>query len=600
MTGHFTARFESLMSNEALDATRKSWPTLKRLLGYTTGRRKGLLIAAIGMAGYAAVDTYMLSLIKPLLDEGLSGKQNSVMLWLPIMIMILVALRGVCNFTSDYFMAWVGNTVVMRLQRAVFSHLMGMPLSFFDKHNTGTLLSKVTYDAGQVSSAASSTLISLIREGCTVIGLLVLMFYYSWQLSLIFFIVGPVVAVLISVISKRFRKLSRQLQHAMGNITTSTEQMLRGHREVLMFGGQEIEAGRFDKVSNSVRQQNMKMVVADAVGSPIVQFIASTALSLVLYLATFPEISHTLTAGSFAAVISALFGLMKPLKSLTQVNVQFQRGIAACQSLFDVIDLPLEQDNGQLQLGHAAGKIEFRDVTFTYPTKDAPALRNISFNIEPGKTVALVGRSGSGKSTIASLLTRFYDIQEGTILLDDQDIREYRLRDLRRQFALVSQNVHLFNDTIANNIAYAAEEQFTREQIIEAAKLANADEFISKMPQGYDTVIGENGANLSGGQRQRLAIARALLRDMPVLLLDEATSALDSESERKIQTALESLTKNRTTIVIAHRLSTIEKADEILVIDDGQIVERGSHDQLLEMGGAYALLRRTQMGVQTA
>lgn len=600
MTGHFTARFESLMSNEALDATRKSWPTLKRLLGYTTGRRKGLLIAAIGMAGYAAVDTYMLSLIKPLLDEGLSGKQNSVMLWLPIMIMILVALRGVCNFTSDYFMAWVGNTVVMRLQRAVFSHLMGMPLSFFDKHNTGTLLSKVTYDAGQVSSAASSTLISLIREGCTVIGLLVLMFYYSWQLSLIFFIVGPVVAVLISVISKRFRKLSRQLQHAMGNITTSTEQMLRGHREVLMFGGQEIEAGRFDKVSNSVRQQNMKMVVADAVGSPIVQFIASTALSLVLYLATFPEISHTLTAGSFAAVISALFGLMKPLKSLTQVNVQFQRGIAACQSLFDVIDLPLEQDNGQLQLGHAAGKIEFRDVTFTYPTKDAPALRNISFSIEPGKTVALVGRSGSGKSTIASLLTRFYDIQEGTILLDDQDIREYRLRDLRRQFALVSQNVHLFNDTIANNIAYAAEEQFTREQIIEAAKLANADEFISKMPQGYDTVIGENGANLSGGQRQRLAIARALLRDMPVLLLDEATSALDSESERKIQTALESLTKNRTTIVIAHRLSTIEKADEILVIDDGQIVERGSHDQLLEMGGAYALLRRTQMGVQTA
>ena len=600
MTGHFTARFESLMSNEALDATRKSWPTLKRLLGYTTGRRKGLLIAAIGMAGYAAVDTYMLSLIKPLLDEGLSGKQNSVMLWLPIMIMILVALRGICNFTSDYFMAWVGNTVVMRLQRAVFSHLMGMPLSFFDKHNTGTLLSKVTYDAGQVSSAASSTLISLIREGCTVIGLLVLMFYYSWQLSLIFFIVGPVVAVLISVISKRFRKLSRQLQHAMGNITTSTEQMLRGHREVLMFGGQEIEAGRFDKVSNSVRQQNMKMVVADAVGSPIVQFIASTALSLVLYLATFPEISHTLTAGSFAAVISALFGLMKPLKSLTQVNVQFQRGIAACQSLFDVIDLPLEQDNGQLQIGHAAGKIEFRDVTFTYPTKDAPALRNISFSIEPGKPVALVGRSGSGKSTIASLLTRFYDIQEGTILLDDQDIREYRLRDLRRQFALVSQNVHLFNDTIANNIAYAAEEQFTREQIIEAAKLANADEFISKMPQGYDTVIGENGANLSGGQRQRLAIARALLRDMPVLLLDEATSALDSESERKIQTALESLTKNRTTIVIAHRLSTIEKADEILVIDDGQIVERGSHDQLLEMGGAYALLRRTQMGVQTA
>ncbi|ACQ93833.1 lipid A ABC exporter, fused ATPase and inner membrane subunits MsbA [Tolumonas auensis DSM 9187] len=589
------------MSNEVRDAAQKSsWPILKRLLGYTVGRRKGLAIAAIGMAGYAAVDTYMISLIKPLLDDGLSGKDPSAMLWLPFMIMGLVALRGVCNFTSDYFMAWVGNTVVMRLQRTVFSHLMGMPLSFFDKHNTGTLLSKVTYDASQVSSAASSTLISLIREGCTVIGLLVLMFYYSWQLSVIFFVIGPIVAFLISVISKRFRKLSKQLQHAMGNITTSTEQMLRGHKEVLMFGGQEIEASRFDKVSNAVRQQNMKMVVADAVGSPIVQFIASTALALVLYLATYPEISQQLTAGSFAAVISALFGLMKPLKSLTQVNVQFQKGIAACQSLFDVIDLPLEEDNGQLELKQAAGKIEFRNVTFTYPTKDVPALREVNFTIEPGKTIALVGRSGSGKSTIASLLTRFYDIQEGKILLDGHDIRDYRLRDLRRQFALVSQNVHLFNDTVANNIAYAAEENFTREQIIQAAKLANADEFIVKMPQGYDTVIGENGATLSGGQRQRLAIARALLRDMPVLLLDEATSALDTESERRIQAALESLTKNRTTLVIAHRLSTIENADEILVVDDGQIVERGTHEQLLKIGGAYALLRRTQMGAQTA
>jgi subfamily B ATP-binding cassette protein MsbA len=601
MTGHFAARFEYFMSQHLHDtAPQASWPILKRLLGYTAGRKKGLAIASIGMAGYAAVDTFMLSLIKPLLDDGLTGKEHSVMVWLPLMIMGLVAMRGICNFVSDYFMAWVGNTVVMRLQQQVFSHLMGMPLAFFDKNNTGSLLSKVTYDAGQVSSAASSTLISLIREGCTVIGLLALMFYYSWQLSLIFFVVGPVVGVLISVISKRFRKLSRQLQHAMGNITTSTEQMLRGHKEVLMFGGQEIEAERFTQVSNAVRQQNMKMVVADAVGSPIVQFIASTALSLVLYLATVPDISHQLTAGSFAAVISALFGLLKPLKSLTQVNVQFQRGIAACQSLFDVIDLPLENDSGERTLTHAAGKIEFQNVTFTYPTKDAPALRDISFAIEPGKTVALVGRSGSGKSTIASLLTRFYDIQQGQILLDGHDICEYRLRDLRRQFALVSQNVHLFNDSVANNIAYAAEEQFTREQIIQAAKLANADEFIVKMPQGYDTIIGENGATLSGGQRQRLAIARALLRDMPVLLLDEATSALDSESERRIQTALESLTKNRTTIVIAHRLSTIEKADEILVVDEGQIVERGTHDQLLKMDGAYALLRRTQMGAQAS
>lgn len=587
------------MSTESSQQHQPSWPILKRLLTYTKGRRKGLALAMIGMAGYAGVDTLFVSSIKPLIDDGLSGKDPSVLFWMPFFVMGVVALRGVCNFTSDFFMAWVGNHVVMSLQRSVFGHLMGMPMAFFDKHNTGNLLSKVTYDAGQVSSAASSTLVSLVREGCTVIGLLGLMFYYSWQLSLIFFVIGPLVGVLISVISKRFRKLSRQIQLAMGNITTSTEQMLRGHREVLMFGGQSVEEKRFDSVSNNVRHQNMKLVVADAVGTPLVQFIASIALALVLYLSTVDGIKESLSAGTFTTVITALMMLLKPLKSLTQVNVQFQRGISACQSLFELIDLPLEKDDGTRSLDKAQGKIVFDNVTFTYPTKDAPALRNVSFTVEPGKTVALVGRSGSGKSTIASLLTRFYDIDNGSILLDGHDLREYRLTDLRKQFALVSQNVHLFNDTVANNIAYAATEKYTREQIVQAAKLANADEFIVKMPNGYDTVIGENGANLSGGQRQRLAIARALLRDMPILLLDEATSALDTESERKIQSALESLTQNRTTLVIAHRLSTIEHADEILVVDDGQIIERGTHEELLQLGGAYSLLRRTQMGEQS-
>ena len=554
------------------------------------------MLATLGMAGYAGVDTVFVSSIKPLIDDGLSGKDPRVLFWMPFFVIGIVALRGICNFISDFFMAWVGNHVVMSLQRGVFGHLMGMPMSFFDKHNTGNLLSKVTYDAGQVSSAASSTLVSLIREGCTVIGLLGLMFYYSWQLSLIFFVIGPLVGVFISVISKRFRKLSKQIQHAMGNITTSTEQMLRGHREVLMFGGQKVEENRFDSVSNNVRHQNMKLVVANAVGTPLVQFIASIALALVLYLSTVDGIKESLSAGTFTTVITSLMMLLRPLKNLTQVNVQFQRGISACLSLFDLMDLPLEKDDGSLPIEKAQGKIAFNNVTFTYPTKDAPALRNVSFTVEPGKTVALVGRSGSGKSTIASLLTRFYDVDNGSISLDGHDIRDYKLADLRKQFALVSQNVHLFNDTVANNIAYAASEQFSREQIIQAAKLANADEFIVKMPEGYDTVIGENGANLSGGQRQRLAIARALLRDMPILLLDEATSALDTESERKIQTALESLTQNRTTLVIAHRLSTIENADEILVVDEGQIIERGSHNDLMALGGAYALLRRTQMG----
>ena len=573
-----------------------SMATLKRLLGYIKDRKGGLGLAIVGMAGYGVVDTSLVYSIQPLIDDGLSGKNPSVLFWMAFIVMGLVCVRGISAFLSDYFMSWVGSHVVMKLQRQVFSHMMGMPMSFFDRNNTGALLSKVTYDAGQVSSAASSTLVALIREGITVIGLLGMMFYHSWKLSIIFFIVGPVVGLLLSFISRRFRRVSRQIQHAMGSITTSTEQMLRGHKEVLMFGGQEVESRRFDQVSNHMRNQNMKMVVVDAFGSSMVQVIASSALTVLLIAASMPGVISELTPGTFSLILTSMMMLLKPLKSLTQINNQFQRGITASQSLFDLIDQPLEADTGTRTLEHAKGHIEFRHVTFTYPTKEQPALRDVSLVIEPGKTVALVGRSGSGKSTIASLLTRFYDIDAGQILLDGHDIREYRLRDLRRQFALVSQHVHLFNDTVASNIAYAAEEAFTQEQIAQAARVANAEEFILKMPQGYQTVVGENGANLSGGQRQRLAIARALLRNTPVLLLDEATSALDTESERHIQAALDNLARDRTTLVIAHRLSTIENADEILVVDEGRIIERGDHASLMAKNGAYAQLRNTQFG----
>ncbi len=573
-----------------------SMQTLKRLLGYIKDRKGGLALAMLGMAGYGAVDTSLVYSIQPLIDDGLSGKKPHVLFVMAFVVTGLVFLRGISAFLSDYFMSWVGSHVVMKLQRQVFSHMMGMPMSFFDRNNTGALLSKVTYDAGQVSSAASSTLVALIREGITVIGLLGMMFYHSWKLSIIFFIVGPVVGLLLSFISRRFRRVSRQIQHAMGSITTSTEQMLRGHKEVLMFGGQEVESRRFDQVSNHMRNQNMKMVVVDAFGSSMVQVIASSALTVLLIAASMPGVSSELTPGTFSLILTSMMMLLKPLKSLTQINNQFQRGITASQSLFDLIDQPLEADTGTRTLEHAKGHIEFRNVTFTYPTKEQPALRDVSLVIEPGKTVALVGRSGSGKSTIASLLTRFYDIDAGQILLDGHDIREYRLRDLRRQFALVSQHVHLFNDTVASNIAYAAEEAFTQEQIAQAARVANAEEFILKMPQGYQTVVGENGANLSGGQRQRLAIARALLRNTPVLLLDEATSALDTESERHIQAALDNLARDRTTLVIAHRLSTIENADEILVVDEGRIIERGDHASLMAKNGAYAQLRNTQFG----
>ena len=575
-----------------------SMQTLKRLLGYIKDLKGGLFLAMLGMAGYGAVDTSLVYSIQPLIDDGLSGRNPHVLFVMAFVVTGLVFLRGISAFLSDYFMSWVGSNVVMKLQRQVFSHMMGMPMSFFDRNNTGALLSKVTYDAGQVSSAASSTLVALIREGITVIGLLGMMFYHSWKLSLIFFLVGPVVGVLLSVISRRFRRVSRQIQQAMGHITTSTEQMLRGHKEVLMFGGQAVESQRFDNVSNHMRQQNMKMVVVDALGSSLVQVIASSALTVLLIAASMPGVISELTPGTFSLILTSMMMLLKPLKSLTQINNQFQRGIAASQSLFELIDQPLEEDTGTRALSQASGRIEFRDVTFTYPTKEQPALRHVSLVIEPGKTVALVGRSGSGKSTIASLLTRFYDIDSGEILLDGHDIREYRLRDLRRQFALVSQHVHLFNDTVASNIAYAATDEFSLEQIAQAARVANAEEFILKMPQGYQTVIGENGANLSGGQRQRLAIARALLRNTPILLLDEATSALDTESERHIQAALDNLARDRTTLVIAHRLSTIEKADEILVVDDGRIIERGDHASLMAKNGAYAQLRNTQFGEQ--
>ncbi|MDU5841372.1 MAG: lipid A export permease/ATP-binding protein MsbA, partial [Haemophilus parainfluenzae] len=423
------------------------------------------------------------------------------------------------------------------------------------------------------------------------------MFYTSWELTLVLFVIGPIIAVLIRMVSKIFRKLSKNMQDSMGELTSATEQMLKGHKVVLSFGGQLVEEERFDKVSNDMRRKGMKMVTADAISDPVVQVIASLALAAVLYLATTPLIADdNLTAGSFTVVFSSMLAMMRPLKSLTNVNSQFQRGMAACQTLFAILDLETEKDNGTYKAEPAKGDLEFKNVSFAYEGKEEKALNNISFYVPAGKTVALVGRSGSGKSTIANLVTRFYDIDEGEILLDGVRIQDYRLSNLRENCSVVSQQVHLFNDTIANNIAiaYAAEDKYTREQIIEAAKAAYALEFIEKLPQGFDTVIGENGASLSGGQRQRLAIARALLRNSPVLILDEATSALDTESERAIQSALEELKKDRTVLVIAHRLSTIENADEILVIEHGEIKERGTHQDLLALDGAYKQLHSMQ------
>ncbi|EHI9300426.1 lipid A ABC transporter ATP-binding protein/permease MsbA [Vibrio vulnificus] len=580
----------------SINTDESTWRTFKRLWTFIRLYKSGLAVAVVALIINAVSDTYMISLLKPLLDEGFGSAESDFLRTLPLIIFAMMFIRGISSFVSAYCLSWVSGNVVMQVRRMVFNHYMQMPVSYFDKEKSGSLLSRITYDSEQVSAATSQALVSIVREGASIIGLLVLMFYNSWQLSLVLILVAPVVAMGIGIVSKRFRKISKSMQTVMGVVTSSAEQMLKGHKVVLSYGGQDIERERFDKVSNQMRQQTMKLVTAQAAANPIIQMIASVAIVVVLYLASIDSIKEQLTPGTFTVVFSAMFGLMRPLKALTSVTSQFQRGMAAAQTLFALVDLEPEKNTGTHSVERAQGDVSVKDISFTYLGTEKPALSHVSFDIPRGKTVALVGRSGSGKSTIANLFTRFYDVDSGEIQLDGVDIRDYELKNLRTQFALVSQNVHLFNDTIANNIAYAAGDKYSREDIERAAELAHAMEFISKTENGLDTMVGENGASLSGGQRQRVAIARALLRDAPVLILDEATSALDTESERAIQSALDELQKNKTVLVIAHRLSTIEKADQILVIDDGAVVERGSHAELIEKDGAYAQLHRIQFG----
>lgn len=581
---------QKLQENDfsTLQTFKRLWPMIKPF-------KAGLIASGIALVFNALADSGLIYLLKPLLDDGFGKANHSFLKIMAFVVVGMIILRGVTNFISNYCLAWVSGKVVMTMRRRLFKHLMFMPVSFFDRNSTGKLLSRITYDSEMIASSSSGSLITIVREGAYIISLLAVMFYTSWELTLVLFVIGPIIAVLITIVSKIFRKLSKNLQDSMGELTATTEQMLKGHKVVISFGGQFVEEERFNKVSNNMRRKGMKMVTADSISDPVVQMIASFALVAVLFLATTPLIAEdNLSAGSFTVVFSSMLAMMRPLKSLTNVNSQFQRGMAACQTLFAILDLEPEKDNGTYKAEPAKGELEFKNVSFAYQGKEELALNNISFSVPAGKTVALVGRSGSGKSTIANLVTRFYDIEQGEILLDGVNIQDYRLSNLRENCAVVSQQVHLFNDTIANNIAYAAQDKYSREEIIAAAKAAYALEFIEKLPQGFDTVIGENGASLSGGQRQRLAIARALLRNSPVLILDEATSALDTESECAIQSALDELKKDRTVIVIAHRLSTIENADEILVIDHGEIRERGNHKALLEQNGAYKQLYSMQ------
>ena len=570
----------------------------KRLLQYAKPYRTGFIAAIVGMIGYALVDASFISMIQPFIDQGIQDKDTEFLKYAPLVVILMFILRGACHFTATYCISWVGGHIVKDIRQRLFSHILRLPVSFHDQHSTGELISKITYDAEQVKQSLTKALIVLVREGAFVIGLISVMFYHSWQLSLIFFLIAPLIAIIVSFVSKRFRQLSRRIQQAMGGVTTASEQMLNGHKVILSFGGQALEDQRFAQVNNNTRTQGIKMDSAQAISSGIIQLIASFALAFVIYMASSPEMLNQLSAGSFSAIVTAMVVLLKPLKQLTTVNSDFQRGIAAASSIFSVLDQLPEQDSGTLALPQAKGEIRFEHVSFRYPGHEQQVLSDISFSVQPGQTVALVGRSGSGKTTISSLIPRFYPVEHGKVLLDGADIRDYQLSQLRAQIAMVSQHVTLFNDSIANNICYGMTQPVSVEHLLDVAEKAHVMEFASKLPEGLNTVVGENGVSLSGGQRQRIAIARALLRQAPILILDEATSALDTESERKIQAALSELFKGRTSIVIAHRLSTIENADVIIVMDQGRIVEQGDHHSLLAKGGAYAQLYKLQFGQQ--
>lgn len=574
-----------------IDKDSSTWRTFLKLWPLIAEHKFILFLAVIFLIASAFADTSLIALLRPLLDRGFSMNDQDFLLMAPFYIFGLVLIRGIANYAYSILLSLISGKIVMKVRQRLFSHFVDAPVSYYDQNSTGRLLSRITYDTEQVAASSSDALITIIRESAFICGLFYTMFYNSWQLSLSLIIITPIVIALITFISVRFRRLAKNMQNSMGNVTMSVEQMLKGHREIIIFGAQEEESKHFEKVSNKFRRDSMRLVSISALSTPIVQVIISFAIAFVLLTASNPDLN--ITPGEFTVVFSSLVALMQPIKSLTSVNAGFQKGMAACQTLFSILEQPIENDKGSLNIEKVKGDIVFKDVSFGYETRHELALQHVSFSVSAGKTVALVGRSGSGKTTVASLLTRFYDVSQGKILIDGVNIQDYTLYCLRNQIGLVSQHVHLFNDTIANNIAYGKIGEFSQLQIEEAARRANAYDFIMQFDKGFDTLVGENGVLLSGGQRQRIAIARALLRDNPILILDEATSALDTESERAIQTALDELQNGRTSIVIAHRLSTIENADEILVLNEGRIVERGTHIELLNNNGIYTTLYKS-------
>ena len=565
-----------------------------RLLSYVKPYWGVFALSIVGMLITAATEVALPMAVKPFLDGTFVKKDPFLITWVPIFMVLLYVVRGAGAYLGTYASAWVGNKVVMDLRDLMFRRMLALPLGFFHDNTTGNLISRFTFDAAQVTGAATNVVTVLIKDSVTILGLLAYLLYIDWKLTLISLIMVPPIAVVVRIFNVRLRNMSRKTQHAMGDITQVLQETVECNKVVKIFGGQEYEAQRFATTSNRLRGYSMKQTAAAAGNVPIVQLLAAMAVAVVVYYATLKAQSDATTVGGFVSFLAAMLLLTPPLKRLTGVAEHLQRGLAAAESVFALLDEKPEKDEGKVALERARGDIGFHNASFRYPRADQPALKNVTLSIRAGETIALVGSSGGGKTTFANLVPRFYHPDSGTITIDGHDIEALSLASLRRNIALVSQEVALFNDTVAANIAYGQAAGASREVIERAAAAAHALEFIRAMPQGFDTLIGENGVRLSGGQRQRLAIARTVLKDAPILILDEATSALDSESEKHVQAALEQLMQGRTTIVIAHRLSTIENADRIVVLDKGEIAEIGTHAELLAKGGIYANLYAIQ------
>jgi subfamily B ATP-binding cassette protein MsbA len=566
----------------------------RRLLGYARAYWGFAAMAVTGMLFDAAASGGFAYLIKPMLDDLFVARDPEVIRWLPAVLVGIFVLRGIGTYATDYGMARVGRGVVRDLRIAVFAHYQQLPASWFDREPSGQIIARVIYSAEQVAHAAADAVKVLVLDCLLVIAMVSVMLSQSVSLTLYLFIMAPLAALVWQFVGKRFRRINRQIQGAVGEVTGMVEEAVDGHREVRIYAGQAREAERFIEVVHRNFRLNLKVAATSALSTSTIQLIAASVLAAIVWRATRPDLLDTMSAGTFMSLITAMLVMLPSLKRLTTVQAMLGRGIAAAQDLFAVLDTPAESDPGERTLRRARGDIEFDSVSLSYAETSAPALDHLSLRCAPGTVTALVGRSGSGKSSLVSLLPRFYEPSGGIVRLDGYALAEYRLSDLRAQIALVSQRVVLFAGSIADNIAFGALRSCSRAEIEAAAEAANAMEFIRQLPQGLDSPVGEGGALLSGGQRQRIAIARALLKNAPILILDEATSALDNESERLIQDALARLMRDRTTLVIAHRLSTIEHADQIAVLDGGRLIEVGAHAALLTRDGLYASLHRLQ------